>query len=499
MDHKYFGPGVRESAAAFAPGRTVVGLDIGTTKVCTIIGYETARGLISIDGIGTAPSLGMEKGVVVDIEKTISSIKESVSRAEDMAGVQVESVVAGITGDHIESANYKGAVAISAAHSTLTDYDIERVLEAAAMDIAHDREIIHSLPRTFTVDGHTGVRRPIGMYGRRLEVETHIVTGTPRFLNDLVRCIENAELHVESLILEPVATSEALITPEERDLGVALLDIGGGTSDIAVFSEGNIVYSNVIPAGGNHVTRDISIGLRTPFEIAERLKIERGAASPAQIPHEETLEVVLAGSGERQSLPRTVLGEIIEARMLELLEMAHEAMGGDWLQSHAAAGVILTGGGSLLPGIVEQAQQVFQVPVRIGKPLHLETTSDRIDSPQYATAIGLLRFAIRQSNAQDSTQIHRSAQRRIWSAPVPLPPPSYSPEGLELLTQNELTAQNQEELLDSLSEASSANRIDFEDGDEEETEDIEEFHDGDEEEPLWRKALHRFREWAGFE
>lgn len=489
MDHKYFGSGTRENETTFMPGRVVVGLDIGTTKVCTIIGHETAQGLISIDGIGTAPSTGLEKGVVVDIDQTVAAIKESVERAEEIAGVTVESVVAGITGDHIESANYKGAITISAANNTFTNTDIESVLQAAAMDIAHDREIIHSLPRTFAVDGHPGVRRPIGMYGQRLEVETHIVTGKPRFLNDLVRCIENAGFHVESLILEPVATSEALIAPAERDMGVALLDIGGGTSDIAVFSEGNIVYSNVIPAGGNHVTRDISIGLRTPFETAERLKIERGAASPSQIPQEDSLEIIAAGSGERQSLPRTILGEIIEARMLELLEMAHEAMGGSWLETHAAAGVILTGGGALLPGVVELAQQVFQVPVRIGKPIHLESTSDRIDSPQYATAIGLLRFAIRQNSAQDELRIHQNSPRRVWSAPVPLP--HYSPEDLPA---TELTAQDQEELFDSLSGAPS-NKIGFDE--EEHLEEEEEFHD--EEEPLWRKALHRFREWAGFE
>lgn len=487
MDHKYFDPGAPKRDATFTPGRVVVGLDIGTTKVCTIIGHETAQGRISIDGLGTAPSLGLKKGVIVDIEETVSAIKESVRLAEDMAGITVESVVVGITGDHIESSNYKGAVSISAANNILSDSDIERVLQAAAMDIAHDREMIHSLPRTYTVDGHRGVRRPIGMYGRRLEVETHIVTGTPSFLNDLVRCVESAGLHVESLILEPIATSEALITPEERDLGIALLDIGGGTSDIAVFSEGSIVYSNVIPAGGNHITRDISIGLRTPFEIAERLKIERGAASASQIPHEESLEVVIAGSGERQRLPRAILGEIIEARMLELFELAHEAIGEEWLQAHVPAGIVLSGGGALLPGAIEQAEQVFQVPVRIGKPIHLDNTSDRIDSPQYATAIGLLRFAIRQSSAQDSTQIHRNAQRRIWSSPVPLP--QHLPEEL---AQSELVAQDQEELFNPDYKTLSSNKVDFEDEE-------EELHDEEEEEPLWRKALHRFREWAGFE
>jgi len=308
------------------------------------------------------------------------------------------------------------------------------VMHAAAMDVPRDREIIHSLPRDFAVDGHKGVRRPVGMCGQRLEVETHIVTGSAGFLQNVVQCVERAGLIVDALVLEPIATSEAVATPDERELGVALIDIGGGTSDIAVFLDGSIAFSHAVPVGGNHVTRDISIGLRTPFEIAEKLKVERGVASPDLIPHGEALEVVSAGSGERLRLPRAILGEIIEARMSELFEMSREAIESAGVQNRLAGGVILTGGGALLPGATELASQIFDLPVRLGRPIALSGWSDKVDAPQFATGVGLLRFALRQpgtlgnplataSNPQLSPAM-ADPKRRVWSAPSPMHSPS---------------------------------------------------------------------------
>ena len=405
----------------------VIGLDIGTTKVCTVIGHADDEGIVTISGVGLAPSRGVKKGVVVDVDDTVSAIRDSVERASHMAGITAKSVVAGVTGEHILSSNRKGTVTISGESGVVTQDDVERVMHAAAMDVPRDREIIHSLPRDFAVDGHKGVRRPVGMCGERLEVETHIVTGAAGFLQNVVQCVERAGLSVEALVLEPIATSEAVVTSDERELGVALIDIGGGTSDIAVFLDGSIAFSTAISIGGNHVTRDISIGLRTPFEIAEKLKLERGVAMPSLIPHGEALEVVSAGSGEKLRLPRAILGEIIEARMSELFEMARKAMEDAGIQSKLAGGVILTGGGAMLPGATELAGEIFDLPIRLGTPIKLSGWSDKVDTPQFATGVGLLRFALRQPGTLGNplattanpamSPAMADRRRRVWSAP----------------------------------------------------------------------------------
>lgn len=405
----------------------VIGLDIGTTKVCTVIGHADDEGIVTISGVGLAPSRGVKKGVVVDVDDTVSAIRDSVERASHMAGITAKSVVAGVTGEHILSSNRKGTVTISGESGVVTQDDVERVMHAAAMDVPRDREIIHSLPRDFAVDGHKGVRRPVGMCGERLEVETHIVTGAAGFLQNVVQCVERAGLSVEALVLEPIATSEAVATSDERELGVALIDIGGGTSDIAVFLDGSIAFSTAISIGGNHVTRDISIGLRTPFEIAEKLKLERGVAMPSLIPHGEALEVVSAGSGEKLRLPRAILGEIIEARMSELFEMARKAMEDAGIQSKLAGGVILTGGGAMLPGATELAGEIFDLPIRLGTPIKLSGWSDKVDTPQFATGVGLLRFALRQPGTLGNplattanpamSPAMADRRRRVWSAP----------------------------------------------------------------------------------
>ncbi len=405
----------------------VIGLDIGTTKVCTVIGHADDEGHVTISGVGLAPSRGVKKGVVVDVDDTVSAIRDSVERASHMAGVTAKTVVAGVTGEHIQSANRRGTVTISGESGVVTEEDVERVMHAAAMDVPRDREIIHSLPRDFAVDGHKGVRRPVGMCGERLEAETHIVTGAAGFLQNVVQCVERAGLSVDALVLEPIATSEAVASSDERELGVALIDIGGGTSDIAVFLDGSIAFSTAISIGGNHVTRDISIGLRTPFEIAEKLKLEYGVAMPSLIPHGEALEVVSAGSGEKLRLPRAILGEIIEARMSELFEMARRAMEEAGIQSKLAGGVILTGGGAMLPGATDLAGEIFELPVRLGTPIGLFGWSDKVDTPQFATGVGLLRFALRQpgtlGNPLATTSNPSMApamadrRRRVWSAP----------------------------------------------------------------------------------
>ncbi len=409
----------------------VVGLDIGTTKVCTVIGQGSAltgapgeeSGPINVIGVGLVPSRGIKKGVIVDVEETVAAIRDSVERAAHMAGVKVEGAVTGVTGDHIVSSNQRGTVTVASPQGLISRFDIERVLQAAALEIPRDREIIHSLPRDFMVDGHGGVKRPIGMAGQRLEVETHVVTGRASFLQNAVQCVERAGLHVEALVLEPIATAEAVTTPDERDMGVVLIDIGGGTSDIAVFIDGSIIYSAVLPVGGNHVTRDIAIGLRTPFEVAERLKIESGAAMPDLIPHGEALEILMAGSGERLRIPRALLGEIIEARMSELFELSREAMHMAGVKKRLAGGVILSGGGALLPGVTDLCSDSFQMPVRIGYPNEISGWSDQVANPQFATGVGLCRFALAQRYAPGNQAaipaIASSEGRRIWGAIAP--------------------------------------------------------------------------------
>ena len=396
----------------------VVGLDIGTTKVGTVIAQGAGDGPMSVIGVGVVPSRGIKRGVVVDVEDTVAAIKDSVERAAHMAGVKVERAVAGITGDHIESLNRRGTVTVSSRGGTITRLDVDRVLQAAALEIPRDREIIHSLPRDFIVDGHPGVKRPIGMAGQRLEVETHIVTGRATFLQNTVQCVEKAGLQVEALVLEPIATAEAVTSPDEREMGVILIDIGGGTSDLAVFLDGSIIYSGVLPVGGNHVTRDIAIGLRTPFELAEQLKLDSGAATREMIPHGEALEVLMAGSGEKLRIPRSLLGEIIEARMSELYELARQMMHDAGMKKRLPGGVIVAGGGSLLPGAIDLGGEVFQMPTRMGVPRELTGWSDQVSTPQLATGVGLCRFALKQRSAPgNSTEMPALAStdgRRVW-------------------------------------------------------------------------------------
>ena len=405
----------------------VVGLDIGTTKVGTVIAAGDAEGSLRVIGVGSTPSRGIKRGVVVDVEETVAAIKHSVERAAHMAGVAVEGVIVGVTGEHIDSSNCHAAVtvaggqsAVAGGQSAISRDDVRRVLQAAALEVPRDREIIHSLPRSFTVDGHAGVLRPVGMNGQKLEVETHIVTGKAPFLQNAVQCVERAGFRVEALVLEPIATAAAVTTADEREMGVILIDIGGGTSDLAVFHDGSIVYSGVLPVGGNHVTRDIAIGLRTPFEVAENLKIDSGAATRDMIPHGEALEVTMAGSGERLRIPRAILGEIIEARMSELFELAREMMHQSGARKRLPGGVILSGGGALLPGAIELANSVFSMPVRLGYPQDVGGWSEQVASPQLATGVGLCRFALtqRQSPSNQTTipPIAALEGRRIWGA-----------------------------------------------------------------------------------
>lgn len=378
----------------------ITGLDIGTTKVCALIAEITEQGEILVTGIGLAPSTGMKKGVVVDIESTTRAIEEAVSKASRQAGRDVDSVYVGVTGEHIASMNSNGRIAITHPDREVTYQDVDRVLEASRVVVlTPDRQIIHAIPRSYSIDGQNGVRHPVGMSGTRLEVQTHIVHGATTFLQNVEKCVTRAGLEVAEVVLEPIASGEAVLLPAEKELGVCLVDIGGGTSDLAVFVNGEIFYSAVIPVGGNHVTNDVAYGLTVGHDEAERLKTESGSASSELVGEEDIIQIRQVGREEVRQLRRRALVQIIEPRMQELFELVqHELRKADCL-GKIPAGLVVSGGGSQLKGCVEVAQQTLGVPVRIGNPRGVGGLGETLTHPSYATAIGLVLYGVEQARA----------------------------------------------------------------------------------------------------
>ena len=366
----------------------VAGLDIGTTKTCVIVG-EIINAGIDIIGIGTHPSNGLRKGVVVNIDSTVDSIKRAVEEAELMSGCEIRSVFAGIAGSHIKGLNSYGIVAVKGGE--VDEYDVKRALEAAkAVAIPLDRKIIHILPQYYMVDDQDGVKEPIGMSGVRLEAKVHVVTGMVTSIQNIIKSINRVGLDVNDIILEPLASSETILSRDEKELGVALIDIGGGTTDIAVFAEGSIKHTAVLPLGGDYVTGDISVGLRTPVMEAEKIKIKYGCTYTPLIPQNEIIEVPSVGGRNPRTVSRQVLGEIIEPRLEEILGLAHREIVKSGYEDLLAAGVVLTGGTAILEGITELTEQIFNTPVRKGCPVGVGGITDIINSPMYATGVGLV-------------------------------------------------------------------------------------------------------------
>ncbi|MFH1898719.1 MAG: cell division protein FtsA [Candidatus Desantisbacteria bacterium] len=375
-------------------GETIVGLDIGTTKICAIIG-EMDEDRMEIIGVGTAPSHGLKKGVVVNIDSTIKSIENAVSEAELMAGVEISSVYAGIAGSHIKGINSHGVIAISRGRE-VTAADMERVIDAAkAVSIPLDREIIHVLPQQFIIDGQDGIKEPIGMSGTRLEVEIHIVTGAVTSAQNIVKCVNRSGFEVDDLVLEPLAASYAVLTDDEKDLGVVLVDIGGGTTDIGIFIDGSIWHTSVLSIGGDNVTKDISVGLRTPVVDAEKIKITYGCASPSLVKDDEMIEIPSVGERRSKTLPRQVLSEIIEPRMEEIFSLINQEIRMTGYENMIASGIVLTGGAAMLKGSAELAEKIFDLPVRIGVPKGVAGLVDVISSPVYATGVGLVLYGMK--------------------------------------------------------------------------------------------------------
>ncbi len=380
----------------------VVGLDIGTTKACAVVGEVDEEGEIHIAGVGSAPSSGLRKGIVVDLDATTRALEEAIERAERMAGMKVDSLYLSVSGEHITSTNTRGVVAVSRGDHEIGASDVERVVDAARMAavLASDREIVHLLPRGFVVDGHDGVKNPLGMYGARLEVEAHIVTGTATVLANLLKCVQRAGIEVEEIVLEPLASAEAVMTPPERELGVVNADIGGGTTSIGIFVGGGLCHTGILPIGGQHITSDIAVGLRTPLAEAEKLKLRHGAASAKAASEGELIEVFNVGDREPRILPRRVLCEIIEPRLTEILGMLRTQIRRSGYAQFVPAGVVLTGGTSLLRGIAAFASEQLELPARLGVPEHLAGLTDAVASPIYATGVGLVLYGVRHGGTR---------------------------------------------------------------------------------------------------
>ena len=387
----------------------IVGLDIGTTKVCAVVAEPTEEGL-DIIGVGCSPSHGLRKGMVVNVEETIGSIKRAVEEAEMMAGCEIRSVYTGIAGSHIQSVNSQGVIALK--HREVTKKDVERVIETAKMiSLPPEKQIIHILPQEFIVDDQGGIRDPQGMAVIRLEARVHIITASVAAVQTLIRCIQKAGLDVIEVILQPLAASEAVLTDEEKALGVALVDVGGGTTDITVFADNSIKHSAILPVGGTNITNDIAFGLRTPFSEAEEIKLKYGIATTSLIEEDEEIEIHSVGDMRVRRVSRSVLAQIIEPRVEEILGLVdHELIQKD-LKDMIASGVVITGGSSLLPGLIEVAEQIFGLPTRIGYTRGVGGLFDVIRNPIYATAVGLTKYGFKLQGGAD---FHNAQKRSVW-------------------------------------------------------------------------------------
>jgi len=379
--------------------RTIVSIDVGTTKVCTLVGKTDDEGTLRIVGVGVVPSQGLRKGVVVNVNEATEAIAASVEKAQRISGHEIQRALVGIAGAHISSFNSRGVVAVSRGQS-ITQDDIDRVLDAAlAIAIPHNREVIHIVPRGYIVDGQDGVRDPLGMHGFRLEVEAHIITGAATSIHNLGKCINQVGIEVDEFVLAPLASGEAVLTSNEREMGVVLADIGGGTTDMAIFIEGSIWHTAVLAIGGNHLTNDIAVGLRAPFDTAKGIKEKYGYARSEGIVANETIDVAVFGEDSWQAIPRRFLSEIIEARASEIFNLMLQEVKRSGYDGLLPAGAVLCGGSSQLGGMRELGRDILQLPTRVGKPRDLQGLVDMLSSPAYATGVGLLLWGLRDKAA----------------------------------------------------------------------------------------------------
>ncbi|MDX8395189.1 MAG: cell division protein FtsA [Mariprofundaceae bacterium] len=392
----------------------LVGLDIGTNKIACIVAESSPDGRVDVIGIGTNPSKGLRKGVVVNIESTVESIRLAVEEAELMAGVDIQSVFVGIAGSHIRGFNQHGVVATR--NGEVTQDDVSRSIDAAsAMNIPADQKILHILPQEYIIDNQDGIREPVGMSGVRLEARVHMVTGAVSSAQNIIKCCNRCDLDVADMVLEQVASSEAVLSQDEKDIGVVLIDIGGGTSDIAIFIEGAIRHTAVIPIGGDHLTNDLVVGLRTSAREADQLKIKYGACMTELVSAEDQIEVPSVGGRAPRPMPRQVMAQILEPRVQELFELIKAELQRSGYQELIAAGVVLTGGSALLEGMVELAEETFDsLPVRLGRPKEVGGLIDVVSSPIYATGVGLIQYGQRYRQHTPISKNDPGIFSRIW-------------------------------------------------------------------------------------
>ena len=376
--------------------RYVVGLDIGTTKIGCVVAELRESGAVDVVGVGESPSRGLRKGVVVNLEATVEAVKSAVEQAELMAGVHVESATVGIAGAHIRSFNSRGVIAVSGKERTVTRDDLRRVLDAArAVSIPEDREIVHVLAQEFVLDDQGGITSPVGMNGSRLEANVHIVTASSTSIQNLVSCVNRAGVEVRDTVLKQLAVAESVLSRDEKELGVALIDMGGGTTDLAIFERGSIWHTSVLPVGGDHFTNDLAVGLRTPIPDADRLKRKFGCALATMVEENEAVEVPTVGGRKPRLLSRQIMAEILQPRAEEIFTLVHEEITRAGFSKLLNAGVVLLGGGCLLPGMTEVAEQLFDLPVRLGQPGGAGGLIEPVSGPQHATAIGLALYGAR--------------------------------------------------------------------------------------------------------
>ena len=382
--------------------RTVAAIDVGTTKVCTVVADLNEGGAPRIVGVGIAKSVGLHKGLVVNINEARESIKESVRKAEQSSNYKVESAYVGVTGRHVTSLNNRGVVAITRNDRVVRTDDLRRVLSSAqSVKVPGDRKLLHVIPRSYAVDGQAHVKNPIGMHGFRLDVETHVITAAVTSIQNLIKCIRSIGIDIEDLVLEPLASSEAVLTPDEKEVGVILADIGGGTTDIAVFKEGSIWHTSILPVAGYQLTRDVSIGLGLPFDVAEEMKKRYGSVMPV---YESKSEDTAAISQDGHGVSYQDLCDIIRARVEEILKLILLELPNSEYETLVPAGLVLTGGSSNLAGISTLGRDILQLPVRVGAPSNMEGISDALCDPAYATSVGLLAWGVNHERSSNWTR-----------------------------------------------------------------------------------------------
>ena len=395
--------------------RTITAIDVGTTKVCTAIADMSDGGGLRIVGVGVTPSFGLHKGLVVNINEARESIRASVRKAEQSSNYKIDSAYVGVTGRHVSSLNNRGVVAITRNDRVVRSDDLKRVLTTAqSIKVPNDRKLLHVIPRSYAVDGQPGVKNPVGMHGFRLDVETHVITAAVTSIQNLVKCIRSIGIDVEDLVLEPLASSEAVLTEDEKEIGVILADIGGGTTDIAVFREGSIWHTSVIPVAGYQLTRDISIGLGLPFDVAEEMKKRYGSVMPV---YEGRGENTTAVSQDGHGVSYQDLCDIVRARIEEVLKLILLELPSSEYETLVPAGLVLTGGSSNLAGIATLGREILQLPVRVGSPSNIGGIGDTLCDPAYATGVGLLLWGAKHESSQNwqpwsfGEAIHRLASR----------------------------------------------------------------------------------------